>query len=116
MICDPKTDCFAYDKECHDCRALNGLYCRTEGRCAFYKKESDCVNAEGTNGYYKYRLQQYFDEHFGQFADEADFFPDPAFNTWEFFIPSKCEIVKLKCSSVGRVSVLRKKVSMKNGN
>ena len=115
MFCNPRTDCFAYDPKRCECNALNDLYCAKEVHCAFYKTEAEAVNTSETVGYYKYRLQNYFDTHFSQFAGEAEFFPDPAHNTWEFFIPSTGEIIKLKCSPVGRVSVLRKKVG-RNGN
>ena len=33
-----KEDCFAYDKEHHDCTALTDLYCKKE-KCKFYKNE-----------------------------------------------------------------------------
>lgn len=115
MICDPKKDCFAYDPKNNDCKALNFLYCTKEVKCRFYKKEKNKVNSEPTDGYYKYRLQTYFDQHFGQYASEAEFYPDPTPHSWEFLIPSKEEIVTLKCSPVGRVSVTRRKVG-KHGN
>ena len=39
-----KDDCFAYDKDKQECKALNGLYCLTE-KCRFYKpKESVKIN------------------------------------------------------------------------
>lgn len=31
-----RTDCFAYDKDKRNCKALNGLYCAVE-QCGFYK-------------------------------------------------------------------------------
>lgn len=31
------TDCFAYDKNRRECKALNELYCEKEGQCNFYK-------------------------------------------------------------------------------
>lgn len=119
MFYEPKRDCFAYDPRSNDCEALNCLYCKTEGKCAFYKPE-DIGHANGpiehTEGYYKFRLQQYFDEHYGKYADEAEFFEDPAYNTWEFYIPSRSEVIKLKCSPIGRVTVLRKAVGKKHDN
>ena len=33
-------DCFAYDKEKNDCKALDCLYCKRE-ECKFYKKKSE---------------------------------------------------------------------------
>ena len=33
---EARKDCFAYDKERNNCKALNDLYCRRE-KCKFYK-------------------------------------------------------------------------------
>lgn len=38
-----KENCFGYDKQHQKCKALNGLYCKTE-KCKFYKTVDE--NAE----------------------------------------------------------------------
>lgn len=37
----------------------------------------------------------YFDQHYGKYADETEFYTDPAPNIWRFEIPSLCIEVKL---------------------
>lgn len=42
MVSNKNGDCFAYDKSCNKCRALNELYCRNE-ICEFYKTKKQFV-------------------------------------------------------------------------
>ena len=36
-----KTDCLLYDSEKGICRGLNGLYCKQDRQCAFYKNGTE---------------------------------------------------------------------------
>ena len=40
-------------------------------------------------------LESYFDQHYGKYADEAEFYTNPAPNIWRFEIPSLCIKVEL---------------------
>lgn len=115
MFCEPRKDCFAYDKVCDKCRALDDLYCRKELTCAFYKKDINDIPDTRSEMYYKFRLEQYFKDHYGKYADEVEYFPKASSNSCEFFIPSRGEIIKLLCSPQGRITALRKAVSKKYG-
>lgn len=48
---------------------------------------------------YDRRLQRYFDKHYGQFDETAEWFVDHAPNEWKFFIPELEQVVTLICSS-----------------
>lgn len=53
-MAEVKVDCFAYSKKTGFCMALNDLYCKKEGRCAFYKtKEQHEADMEKYSGYRK---------------------------------------------------------------
>lgn len=124
---EPKKDCFAYDKRCDKCRALNDLYCRKQQRCSFYKKnvvDKQAISVKSDkkqevtgpgNAYYQFRLDQYLKEHYGKYLDEIVYFPRASINSCEFLIPSRGEIIKLVCNPEGRIAVLRKVVSKKYG-
>ena len=111
MSVDIKTDCFAYDSRTISCNALNELYCLHDDRCAFYKTsccKNDTIKADA---FYQDRLRRWFDHHYGKFADTAELFPDPAYNAWEFYIPELKQIITMRCSEYGRVTVERKEVN-----
>lgn len=38
---EPKENCFAYDKNKNECRALSELVCGCKEKCSFYKHHSD---------------------------------------------------------------------------
>ena len=46
--CEPKKDCFAYNKNNHRCSALKQTYCKY-GECGFYKtRENFCDKCKAT--------------------------------------------------------------------
>lgn len=53
--------------------------------------------------YYRRRLQRYFNEHYKEYEDSIEFYPDPAPNTWKFLVPELSQIVTLVCSEDGNV-------------
>lgn len=53
--------------------------------------------------WYMTRLGKYFDEHYKQYEDTAEFFPDPADNQWLFDIPELEMRVELTCYDNGVV-------------
>lgn len=44
--CEPKTDCFAYNNENGECRALTELVCGNKEKCPFYKHHSTIDRTE----------------------------------------------------------------------
>lgn len=54
--------------------------------------------------WYQRRLAGYFEKEFGQYEDQAEFFPDPAPNQWLFDIPELCLRIELTCDDKGRVT------------
>ena len=57
-----------------------------------------------TDGFYARRLQAYFDRHYGQYDESAEWFTDVAANQWKFRIPELKRVVTLICDDNGRVS------------
>lgn len=53
--------------------------------------------------WYQLRLAKYFAEHYEQYGDAIEFFPDPASNQWLFYIPVTGEMVKLSCNDYGEI-------------
>ena len=53
--------------------------------------------------YYRRRLQRYFDEHYKEYEEQIEFYPDPAPNAWKFIIPELSQIIRLSCSEDGNV-------------
>lgn len=54
--------------------------------------------------WYQRRLAAYFDTHYIQYEDTAEFWNDPAMNQWKFDIPELNERVELTCYDDGRVT------------
>lgn len=54
--------------------------------------------------YYKRHLQRYFEEHYGQYKETAEWFADSAPNKWKFIVPELSIAVTLICGSNGDVS------------
>lgn len=52
------------------------------------------------------RLQKYFDAHWPNDADTAEWYVDPAPNQWRFVL--RCETITLTCDENGHVSEDRK--------
>lgn len=59
-----------------------------------------------TEKWYQRRLVKYFTEHYEQYEDDVEFFPDPAPCQWLFDIPKKGERVELTCNEDGTVTCL----------
>ena len=59
--------------------------------------------------WYSSRIAKYFEEHYGQYEDTAEFFPDPADNQWLFDIPELNVRVELTCYDNGVVMEQRYK-------
>lgn len=59
--------------------------------------------------WYMTRLARYCEEHYGQYEDTAEFYPDPADNQWLFDIPELDIRVKLTCHESGMVTEERYK-------
>lgn len=53
--------------------------------------------------WYQRRLSQYFDKHYSNLEDDAEFWPDPAPNQWLFDIRFLGYRVELTCDDNGTV-------------
>ena len=56
-----------------------------------------------TERFYSNYLQRYFDEHYGQYDETAEFFPNPEIYKWKFYIPELDRTVLLVCLDDGYV-------------
>lgn len=54
--------------------------------------------------WYQRRLAKYFTEHYEQYEDTAEFWPDPDVNQWLFDIPELGIRVELTCWDSGIVT------------
>lgn len=52
---------------------------------------------------YQRRLERYFDKHYGEYADSAEWYPDISKNQWMFDIPELRKRVTLTCGADGKV-------------
>lgn len=57
--------------------------------------------------WYQRRLAKYFEEHYEQYEDSAEYFPDPFVNQWLFDIPERGIRVELTCTEKGEVKEQR---------
>ena len=53
--------------------------------------------------WYQRRLAKYFTEHYEQYEDTAEYWPDPFINQWLFDIPELEIRVELTCNDKGVV-------------
>lgn len=60
--------------------------------------------------YYNDRLQRYFDRHYIEFSETAEFYVNPAVNKWKFIIPELGFEVILTCNDIGWVVEKRNKI------
>lgn len=60
--------------------------------------------------WYQRRLARYFTEHYEQYEDSAEYFPDPFVNQWLFDIPERGVRVELTCNDKGEVKEQRYKM------
>lgn len=61
--------------------------------------------------WYQRRLAKYFEEHYEQYEDSAEYFPDPFVNQWLFDIPERAVRVELTCTGNGEVKEQRYKMA-----
>lgn len=54
--------------------------------------------------WYQRRLAKYFTEHYEQYEDTAEYWPDPALNQWLFDIKELGMRIELTCYDDGRVT------------
>lgn len=54
--------------------------------------------------WYMRRLSRYFEEHYADYEDEAEFFNDPNTNQWLFDIPSIGWRIEITCDDNGNVA------------
>lgn len=52
---------------------------------------------------YHTRLKRYFDEHYGDYEETAEWYVDPDINTWKFKISELEVIITLICNDQGVV-------------
>lgn len=62
--------------------------------------------------WYQRRLAKYFDDHFTQYEDDAEWDVDPDINQWLFYIPELDERVELTCDDNGVVIEYRYELPM----
>jgi hypothetical protein len=60
--------------------------------------------------WYQRRLAKYFTEHYEQYEDSAEYFPDPFVNQWLFDIRELGIRVELTCTDKGEVKEQRYKM------
>lgn len=53
--------------------------------------------------FYNSRLSRYFDSHYQEYTETAEWYTNPAINQWKFEIPG-ISVVVLTCSSDGDVT------------
>lgn len=53
--------------------------------------------------WYQRRLAKYFTEHYAQYEDTVEYYPDPFVNQWLFDIPERAMQVELTCTDKGEV-------------
>ena len=54
--------------------------------------------------WYQGRLAKYFNEHYHEIEDEAEFYTDPDCNQWQFLIPKAGLVITFICHDDGTVS------------
>ena len=57
-----------------------------------------------TEKWYQRRLAKYFNDHYHEIEEEAEFYADPGYDKWEFLIPETGLRVTLICHENGIVS------------
>lgn len=57
-----------------------------------------------TEKWYQRRLAAYFTEHYAQYEDTTEYWPDPAMNQWKFDIPELNQRITITCYNDGRVT------------
>lgn len=63
-----------------------------------------------SESFYNRKLQRYFDRHFGDYEETAEFYVNPAINKWKFIIPELGIEVLLTCNDIGWVIEKRERV------
>lgn len=53
--------------------------------------------------WYQRRLAKYFEEHYSEYEDTAEFYPDPAPNVWKFAIPNFGVDITLICDDTSEI-------------
>ncbi len=53
--------------------------------------------------FYQRNLDRYFNRHYFNYNDEAQWYVDPEVNVWKFYIPSLTKLVTLVCDDEGNV-------------
>lgn len=61
-----------------------------------------------SENYYTRRLQRYFDKHYKDYEETAEYYVNPAINQWRFYIPELGYEVILTCDFYGGVAEVRK--------
>lgn len=54
--------------------------------------------------WYQLRLARFFNEHYAEYEDDAEYYVDPAPNQWLFVIRDLSVIVELTCDDRGVIS------------
>ncbi len=75
-----------------------------------YIKDKGAVFTMKPEKWYQRRLYKYFEEHYGEYEDTAEYWNDPAINQWLFDIPELGIRVELTCSDRGIVTEQRYKL------
>lgn len=63
-----------------------------------------------TEKWYQRRLAKYFTEHYEQYEDVAEYWPDPFINQWLFDIPERGVRIELTCNDKGVIKESRYKM------
>ena len=58
-----------------------------------------------TEKWYQRRLAKYFEDHYAQYEDSAEFFNDPAPNQWLFDVPELGLRFELTCKISGEIEI-----------
>lgn len=72
-----------------------------------YIKDKGAVFTMKPEKWYQRRLYKYFEEHYGEYEDTAEYWNDPAINQWLFDIPELGLRIELTCSDRGIVTEQR---------